>query len=225
MRKTLVCLALLTAPLTLMTAGCATKRCVEEYSTMPRDQVIRGDGELLTQLVDTRQEAAEALQALSEGSSERSDLVFSVQALEMGIRLIIQLQNLSRRDEHSGTLEAQSELITNIRCTARRWAVGEDHTVSTRDGQRMLTYQRELETHFGEQGRPSDSQLTAIVEGREIYMGPVEEEIDVSHEDDGTGPGDESGEESDEEPGEDDEVGSAVDDLLGEETEEEDDDI
>ncbi len=191
---------------------------MEAYATMPTDQVVRGDGELLRQLVEKRQAAAEALEALAEGASDRTDIVFSIQALEMAIGNIVQLQNLTRREEHASTLEEQRELTSNVRCLARSWATRDDFQIRSSQGQTMLGYQRDLETHFGERGRPTDSQLTAICEGREIYMGPVEEEVDVPDTEEGTGPEGEGGtEEGDggEDSGED--AGAAIDDLLGEE--------
>jgi len=199
---------------------------MEEHSTMTMAQVVRGDGELLTRLVERRREAAEALQETAEGASGRDDLVFSIQAWEMAIRLVVQLQNLSRQEEHEAALQEQNELVSKIRCNAHNWAFGRnaDHIVSSRQGQNMLTWQRELETHFGERGRPTDSQLTAICEGREIYMGVQEDEVDVDEGEAGTGPrsGDGEGDTEGEEGS--DEASSAVDDLLGEEGEEDDDD-
>lgn len=201
----------------LISSGCATRRCVEEYSTMANNQVIRGDGELLQQLVEKRQAAAEAVEATEEGASERSDLVFSVQAWELAISLVVQLQNLARREENADELESNRELTTNVRCEARTWASDEDHTVGQRAGQRMLGFARELEEIFGARGRPSDIQLTAICEGRDIYMGPVEEEVDVPETDEGTGPGDQAEPDEEDEESVNEEASSAVDDLLGEE--------
>jgi hypothetical protein len=216
MRNWLVSIVLLTL-FASISSGCATRRCVEEYSTMANNQVIRGDGELLQQLVDKRRSAAEALEETTEGDSRRDDLVFSVQAWELAISLVVQLQNLSRREDHSEELATHRELTTNIRCEARSWALDDDDIVGQRAGQRLLGYARELEIHFGERGRPSDIQLSAISEGREIYMGPVEEEVDVPETDEGTGPGsqDESDDGAESPPA--DEASSAVDDLLGEE--------
>lgn len=199
----------------LISSGCATRRCVEEYSTMANNQVIRGDGELLQQLVEKRQAAAEAVESAEEGASDRDDLVFSVQAWELAIRLVVQLQNLARREQSADELAENRELTTNIRCEARTWASDDDPTVRQRAGQRMLGYARELETIFGDRGRPSDIQLTAICEGRDIYMGPVEEEVDVPETDEGTGPGSESESDDDDEESIEDEASSAVDDLLG----------
>ncbi len=186
---------------------------------MPTSRALRRDGEILTALVEKHHAAAEALQEMGEGSSERNDLIFSIQAWEMAIALITQIQNLARREEYAEAMEEHSELIANIRCMARAWGDQRGYIVGTRDGQRMLRYQRELETEFGERGRPTDSQLTAIIEGREIYMGPVEEEIDVPEEDEGTGPDDETpteGADEEDGEGEPDDVTDAVDDLLGE---------
>lgn len=195
---------------------------------MPVQRTIRRDGEILTALVEKRQAAAEALQEAGDQSSERGDIVVSIQAWEMAIRLIAQIQNLSRREEHASALEEQRELVSQIRCMARAWTDQRGHVIGTRDGQRMLQYQRQLEAEFGERGRPTDSQLTAIIEGREIYMGPVEEDIDVPEEDEGTGPSEETptegedeaeGEEeggSGESDGESEDSASAIDDLLGE---------
>jgi hypothetical protein len=198
---------------------------MEEYTTMSMAQMVRRDGELLTQLVERRRQAAEALQETADGASGRDDIVVSIQAWEMAIRLVVQLQNLSRREEHEAALQEQLELISNIRCAANNWAFGRnaDHIVSARQGQKMLRWQRELETHFGERGRPTDSQLTAICEGREIYMGVQEDEVDVDEGEAGTGPrsGDDEQAEGEESS---DEASSAVDDLLGEEGEEDDED-
>lgn len=219
MRNTLICIAVLATVVVVVGSGCATKHCLERYSTMPADQTIRRDGELLQQLVERRRAAAQELQALAEGSSERGDLEFSIQAWEMAIRLIAQLQNLSRREGEASVLEEHRELATNIRCSATVWVEEEGHEVATRDGQRLLTYQRELEEHFGETGRPTDSQLSAIIEGREIYRGPVEEDVVVPEQDDGTGP--ESGEGDEQESDDEGEsASSAVDELLGSDEEE-----
>lgn len=223
MRNMWICIGMVTTLIAMVCSGCATKRCLERYSTMPSDGAIRQDGELLQQLVERRQQAAQALQALSEGSSDRGSLEFSIQAWEMAIRLTAQIQNLSRREGESSAVEENRELITNIRCVVVVWLEDEGHVVGTGDGQDLLAYQRELETHFSERGRPTDSQLSAIIEGREIYMGPVEEDIDVPDQDDGTGPQDGEGEEGDAQESEDDgeSASSAVDDLLGSEEEEE----
>jgi hypothetical protein len=219
MRTTWLALGLAIAVFGLIASGCAAKQCRERYATMPRDQVVRSDGELLQGLVDKRRQTAEALQALPEGSSRRGETEFSIQAWEMAIRLIAQLQNISRDEEAADELAAQRELITNIRCMAKIWIDDDDHLVGSRDGQRMLGYQRDLEAAFGDRGRPTDSQLSAIIEGREIFMGPVEEEVDVPQEEEGTGPGAEPPAEGGEEgTGA---SGSAVDDLLGEGEEEE----
>lgn len=215
--KLLGLIVLVTEALTI--SGCTTQRCIEEYSTMTVQRAVRRDGEILTALVEKRQAAAEALQDVGDQSSEHADIVFSIQAWEMGIRLIAQLQNLSRREEHHEGLETQRELVSNIRCLARSWTDARGHVIGQRDGQRMLRYQRELETEFGERGRPTDTQLTSIIDGNEIYMGPVEEEIDVPEEEEGTGPGDETPTEEEEGDGDDeseeDDAASAIDDLLG----------
>lgn len=217
MRNTLVWLVLLTVGTSQFIAGCATQRCIEEYSTMPINQAIRQDGELLQELVERREAAAQALGELAEGSSEREDITFSVQAWELAISLVVQLQNLSRREEFHAELEETRELTSNIRCEARSWIDREGHEVRTSNGQEMLTYARQLEEVFGIRGRPSDSQLTAICEGREIYMGPVEEEVDVPATDEGTGPEDRAHEGADDEDeSAQEEASSAVEELLGE---------
>jgi hypothetical protein len=234
MRSSTICVVIGALGLHVI-SGCASQRCLEEYSTMPVERVIRRDGELLRDLVAKRQAAAETLREAGDQSSQHGDLVLSIQAWEMAIRLVAQLQNLSRREEHANALTEHRELVSNIRCLARSWADQGGHIIGTRDGQRMLQYQRDLETDFGERGRPTDSQLTDIIEGREIYMGPVEEEIDVPEEDDGTGPqdaspaggGEEETEGAEEEAGDGDDTGdgdegesgdstSAIDELLGE---------
>lgn len=217
MRNTLICIAVLATSVMVFGSGCATNRCLERYSTMPSDQTIRRDGELLQQLVERRRAAAQELQSLAEGSSERGDLEFSIQAWEMAIRLVAQLQNLSRREGEASSLEEHRELATNIRCAASVWLEEEGHVVATRDGQELLTYQRELEEHFGETGRPTDSQLSAIIEGREIYRGPVEEDVGVPEQDEGTGPESGEGEGGDEQESDEEEetASSAVDELLG----------
>jgi len=220
MRNTAILIFLL-GFISLNGLGCATKKCIEALSALDTAQVIRGDGQLLTRAVERRRQAAEALRALSEGSSDRSDTIWSVQAWEMAIRLITQLQNLSRSEEEAGALEEQRELITQIRCLAKKWVSDDDFIVSARSGQRMLEYQRQIEETFGNRGRPSDSELSAICEGEDIYMGPVEEEVDVPDTDTGTGPDgeiepEESEEPAEEEEGSEDDALSAVDELLGE---------
>lgn len=168
--------------------GCATQRCMEGYASMTAGQVVRRDGEILTKLVEHRRAAAQALTEAGEQSSSSADLQRSVQAWEMAMAVVVQLQNLSRREEHAATLAEHRDLTSRIRCLASSWADRPGHLVGSGDGMAMLRNQRELESIFGDQGRPTDSQLTAIAEGREIYMGPVEEEVDVPEADEGTGP-------------------------------------
>ena len=81
MRNTWIFIALVLTCSALVCAGCATKRCLERYSTMPSDEAIRSDGELLQQLVEKRQQAAQELQGLAEGSSERGSIEFSIHSL------------------------------------------------------------------------------------------------------------------------------------------------
>jgi hypothetical protein len=219
MRHSWMGLGIAIATVGLLVSGCAAKQCRESYATMPRDQTVRRDGEILQKLVEHRRAAAEALQALPEGSSRRGGAEFSIQAWEMGIRLIAQVQNLSRDESTAEELTTRRELITNIRCLAAGWADQEEHVIGTGAGERMLGYQREMDTAFGDRGRPSDIQLSAIVEGREIYMGPVEDEEEVPEAEAGQGPGAEEqatpqNESSSESTG-------AVDDLLGEDSGEE----
>lgn len=214
MRRSWLGLGIAIATVGLLGSGCAAKQCRESYATMARDQTVRRDGEILQKLVEHRRQAAEALQSMPEGSSRRGAAEFSIQAWEMGIRLIAQIQNLSRQESAAEELEARRELITNIRCLATSWGDQDEYEIAQRQGERMLGYQREMDGVFGDRGRPSDIQLSAIVEGREIYMGPVEEEEDVPEAEAGRGPG------ADEPstPEEEDAHGStgAVDDLLGE---------
>jgi len=202
---------------TLATTGCATQRCLEGYGTMTQGQVLRRDGEILTALVEHRRLTAEELQQAGEQSSRSGDLTRSIQAWEMAMAVVVQLQNLTRREEHATALTEHSDLTTKIRCLAGAWAGRDGHVVSAGDGIKMLRHQRELEEIFGDQGRPTDSQLSAIAEGREIYMGPVEEEVDVPDDAGGTGPseaGAEGGAEEGAEEGE--EGGEAGGDEGGE---------
>ncbi len=168
--------------------GCATQRCMEGYGAMAAGQVVRRDGEILTKLVEHRRAAAQALADAGEQSSAAADLQRSVQAWEMAMAIVVQLQNLARREEHAAALGEHRELTSKIRCLATAWSDRTGHVIGAGDGMTMLRYQRELEAIFGDQGRPTDSQLTAIAEGREIYMGPVEEEVDVPDAEEGTGP-------------------------------------
>lgn len=219
MRHSWLGLGIAIAVVGLLISGCAAKQCRESYATMPRDQTVRRDGEILQKLVEHRRQAAEALEALPEGNSRRGSAEFSIQAWEMAIRMIAQVQNLSREESAAEELTARRELITNIRCLAAGWADQEEHEIGTRAGERMLGYQREMDTAFGDRGRPSDIQLSAIVEGREIFMGPTEEEEEIPEAETGEGPGAEeqqgpAAEGASESTG-------AVDDLLGEEPGEE----
>ena len=188
--------------------GCATQRCLEGYGAMTTAQVVRRDGEILTSLVEKRRAAAQELQTAGDQSSRSGDLRRSVQAWEMAMSVVVQLQNLSRRDENAERLAENGELLSNIRCLATAWIDRDGHIVSAGEGMRMLGHQRDLEEVFGEQGRPTDTELSAIAEGREIYMGPTEEEIDVPEAAEGTGPS-EAGSEPSEEGGEGAEGGDA----------------
>jgi hypothetical protein len=227
-----LCVAGLGLAIVLAVGGCAMRRCLEGCSAMTSAQLVRRDGEVLTKLVQHRRVAAEALQRMGEQSSESSALHTSVQAWEMAMSLMVQLQNLTRREENAERLAAQRDLTSRIRCLAADWSGREGHIISAGEGMRMLGYQRELEEAFGERGRPTDSQLSAIAEGREIYMGPVEEDIGVPEVAEGTGPraaqpdgGPEAGATPAEggtpaagegDAGTEDGGQSAVDDLLGE---------
>ena len=202
--------------LSVAASGCAGRRCTESYGAMTDAQVVRRDGEILTALVERRQQAAQALQQTGEQSSRSGDIQRSIQAWEMAMSVIVQLQSLSRREEHASALAENRELTTKIRCLASIWSTREGYLVGAGEGTRMLGFQRELEAVFGNQGRPTDSQLSAIAEGRDIYMGPLEEEIDVPQPEAGTGPSETSPPEQEDTAEEASDTSSAVDDLLGE---------
>jgi hypothetical protein len=159
--------------------GCATKKCMQQWATLSAEQTVAQDGRLLMRLVEKRQLTAHAQRDVGQQSSQAADLAFSVQAWELAIQVIAQLQNLSREASAAGALREQSELVRQIRCLAQAWVSRDGHIISTGAGQKMLDYRRQLEEHFGERGRPSDSQLSALCEGRGIYVGGPEETEEV----------------------------------------------